>query len=129
VPYADPEAQRRYQREWAASRRREYVDGQVCAKCGSDERLELHHLDKTTKVSHRIWTWSRDRIEAELAKCEWWCRNCHEKHHAAEQRYDWDVCGTRVGYNKRGCRCERCKRWRRDDGRAYRARQLDAVAA
>lgn len=79
MPYADPERQREYMREWYARRRAEWFEGKVCVDCGSTDRLELDHVDPATKVSHRIWSWSKARREAELAKC---VVRCHDHHRA-----------------------------------------------
>lgn len=103
MPYSDPEMQRAYQREWAASRRREYLAGRVCVDCGSDGPLEIDHVDPNQKVSHRIWTWARPRLEAELEKCEPRCVSCHVKRHRRER--------LRHGIKRyqAGCRCEACR--------------------
>jgi hypothetical protein len=57
--------------------RSDWFAGKVCEKCGSPDNQELDHRDPATKVSHRIWTWSAGRREAELAKCRPLCRPCH----------------------------------------------------
>jgi 5-methylcytosine-specific restriction endonuclease McrA len=81
VPYRDPEAQRAYQREWCRRRRAEFLAGRSCAQCGATEDLEFHHVDPETKLSHRIWSWSKARIRAELAKCVVLCDPCHNDLH------------------------------------------------
>lgn len=77
MPYKDKEKQRQFQREWCAKRRREYFDGKVCVKCQSPYELELDHINPATKVHHCIWSWSKPRREAELAKCQPLCHDCH----------------------------------------------------
>lgn len=72
--------------------------------CREDE-LEIHHVDPDNKVSHRIWSWSRDRIEEELTKCEIRCKECHLDYHSKEKTLP---CGTDARYNS-GCRCRKCK--------------------
>jgi hypothetical protein len=64
-----------------------------CARCGESDPdcLQFHHIDPTTKeftVSNAVaHAWSRERILAEVAKCEVLCANCHLKHHwEARQR-------------------------------------------
>ena len=93
MPYANPEAQREYQRAWMAKRRREFLEGKSCAFCGSSDDLELHHFDPGAKTSHRLWSWSEEKRKAEIAKCMIVCRGCHTRHHA-EQRM--------LAYCKRG---------------------------
>lgn len=81
MPFADPEAQRAYQREWCARRRREFFAGKHCERCRATDHLELNHRDPTQKVSHRIWSWRWARIRAEAAKCEIVCSDCHKEEH------------------------------------------------
>jgi|ERR1019366_1002963 5-methylcytosine-specific restriction endonuclease McrA len=73
-----PAAQREYQRAWMADRRRAWLDGKVCAACGSPDDLEVDHVDPETKVAHAVWSWSSERREAELAKCQVLCEACHQ---------------------------------------------------
>lgn len=77
MPYKDPEAQRKYQREWVAARRTEYFQDKFCETCSTVENLELDHVDPETKVDNRIWSWSAARREIELAKCVVLCHDCH----------------------------------------------------
>ena len=77
MPYKDPEKQREYQRQWMADRRAEWFSGKSCVDCGSTEALELDHVDPSIKIDHKVWSWSLERREAELAKCE---ARCHRKY-------------------------------------------------
>jgi 5-methylcytosine-specific restriction endonuclease McrA len=77
MPYKDWAKQREYQRQYRERRRAEVFKDQRCARCGATENLELHHIDPAEKLDHRIWFWSWQRIQNELAKCEILCRNCH----------------------------------------------------
>lgn len=76
--YKDPDKQREYQRQWKAARRAEFFKDKVCVRCGSTKNLELDHIDRSTKVSHNIWSWSKKRREAEIEKCQVLCRDCHK---------------------------------------------------
>lgn len=73
------------QKEWLYELKATYS----CARCGNaDFRvLEFHHADpsiKETEVSNALY-WSKDKINAEIAKCEVLCVNCHRSHHARER--------------------------------------------
>lgn len=70
---------RAYQREWVAKRRAEYFADKCCARCSSTENMELDHIDPRQKVSNSIWSWSAERRNIELAKCQILCRPCHVK--------------------------------------------------
>lgn len=82
MPYLNPESQKAAQAKWyqnaAKVRRKEWLaQNGPCRKCGSSKRLEVDHIDPMTKVSHRIWTWTEERRNVELAKCQVLCRRCH----------------------------------------------------
>lgn len=79
MPYRNPKRQRRYQREWLRRRRAEWIasQGGACARCGRTDWLEVDHIDPTTKVDHRVWSWSEERRVPELAKCQVLCKRCH----------------------------------------------------
>lgn len=80
MPYTDQDEKRRYQREWLARRRSEWIEKNgPCIDCGSTEDLQVDHVDASTKVSHRVWSWSAERRKAELAKCVVRCERCHLK--------------------------------------------------
>lgn len=101
---------REYQRNWMRNRRAEYFNGKSCNHCGSIHELELDHIDPTKKVSHKIWSWSAARREAELAKCQVLCSDCHAKKTAAERPKPKHG----GGMYKHGCRCHECVQWNRD---------------
>lgn len=110
MPYADPDKQKAYARSWIAARRATwFAENGPCVTCGSWERLELDHADPALKVHHAIWSWARERREAELAKCQALCRTCHQAKTVAENhaRFGTRGHGHRKTYEK-GCRCEPC---------------------
>ena len=77
MPYKDWSRQRDYQKAWKRARKAEFLGSARCYNCGSTEDLQLHHLDPEQKQSHRIWSWSRERILTELSKCVILCYECH----------------------------------------------------
>lgn len=77
----------------------EYLKDHPCIDCGEADPVVLefdHRGDKVTEISAaaymRAWTW--ERVEAEIAKCEVRCANCHKRKTAREQ--GWHKCGTVV---------------------------------
>jgi 5-methylcytosine-specific restriction endonuclease McrA len=107
MPYKDKEKRKEYARLWVAQRRAEFFDGKFCVKCGSAESLELDHIDPEEKIHHAIWSWSAERREAELAKCQVLCNTCHK-----EKTRAWYIETVGHGlnlYKRHGCRCDICK--------------------
>jgi hypothetical protein len=87
--YKDKEKQRAYQREWMARRRQEWFDENgPCVWCGSEDDLEIDHIDPMIKENNSVWSWSEERRKAELAKCRVLCHDCHEARHAKLSRQD-----------------------------------------
>lgn len=123
-PINDAGDRRRYQREWIARRRAEFFADKTCVDCGSTEQLELDRRETADTVNRRLWSWSTERREAELAKCEVRCSSCRCKRLAAEQMRH----GTRGRYEK-GCRCHACKEAKSRRNKAYRESHSDKLAA
>ena len=121
MPYKDKDKQRDYQRQWMIKRRATFFEGKSCVECGSTERLELDHIDPSTKTHHAVWSWSQKRRNAEIAKCQVLCYKCHKIKTSKEQSNP-DVHGTRNMYG-RGCRCRPCRNSQRDHIRRWRAKQ------
>lgn len=124
MPYSDPERQKQAQREWVARRRREFFAGKTCLWCGSSDDLRLHHRDPSRKVSHRIWSWSAARRDAEVAKCDVLCEACHGRAHAEARRVEAELRhphGTHQRYSL-GCKCVLCRRGKAEYNQALRER-------
>lgn len=119
MPYKDKEKQREYQRQWMARRREEWLEANgPCQFCGSGEDLEVDHIDPEHKVSHRVWSWSKERREAELANCRVLCSDCH-KERTAEYRRDQVQHGTATMYDL-ACRCVDCREFKRQKNARFR---------
>jgi hypothetical protein len=97
------------QREWVASRRRDYIirRGGCCENCESTLNLEFHHRNPEEKITHKIFSRTAVFIEAELAKCELLCRSCHRKSSVHKHKPMRHIHGTTTEY-RRGCRCTDC---------------------
>lgn len=79
MPYKSKSQQNEYQRLWMAKRRDAWFEGKTCADCSETENLELDHVDASKKVSHRIWSWSKIRMNEELEKCVARCSAHHKR--------------------------------------------------
>lgn len=80
MPYKDPKQQSAYQRERQRRVRDAwFMENGPCVDCGSEENLELDHVDPSTKESHKVWSWSKERRERELMKCVARCSTCNTK--------------------------------------------------
>lgn len=98
---------RKYQGAWLKARRQAWLDANgPCRKCGSSEKLEVDHVDPSTKVTHNVWSLSEAKRLAELAKCQVLCEKCHQKK-SDEERRRTVTHGTITEY-KFGCRCNLC---------------------
>lgn len=109
MPYNDPEKQKEFQKNRVRKTRADFFEGKICVFCGSSESLELDHIDKDTKESHKIWSWSEERRLKEKAKCRILCYACH-KERTRIQFTKPIVHGTMNCYRKRKCRCELCRK-------------------
>ena len=86
MPYKDRARQRAYQRECCAGRRALWLaEHGPCVECSSNVNLQVHHRDPEQKVSHKVWSWAIERRNAELAKCEVRCLDCHLLWHERTQ--------------------------------------------
>lgn len=79
----------------------------------------MHHKDPTKKVSHRIWSWSKQRRELELKKCVVLCGECH-KEATRLQRLSPHGTDTRYRSETAPCRCVRCTEAHRLEVARYR---------
>jgi len=75
----------------------------------------VDHVDPMTKdpmaVKHNaIWAWSMKRREAELAKCQVLCVECHLSKSAQERKVIGLQHGTEIMF-ERSCRCAVCVQW------------------
>jgi hypothetical protein len=99
---------RDYQLRWVKARRDAWFEEHgPCIKCGSWKDLELDHKDRTTKVDHKVWSWSQQRRDEELAKCQVLCKSCHITKTISELQRPIRHGSVRAYTNKK-CRCIIC---------------------
>lgn len=112
MTYKNSDKQREYQRLWIAKRRAEFFAGKRCSIwwCGSTTNLELDHIDPKSKIHHAIWSWAKERREAEISKCQILCEPCHMDKTISQMSRTYEH-GTGSMY-QRGCKCASCKVWK-----------------
>jgi len=132
MPYKDKAKQNAYSLKRMKDARHAWIktQGSSCANCNKSEPpFEVDHIDPATKVSHRIWSWSKERREIELAKCQLLCQACHQAKTARENsaRSNGYVHGD-SGYTrkKNPCRCTTCVEGHKQAKIDYRNRKRAA---
>lgn len=118
MPIKDRAARNAYQLAWHAERRASFFAGKSCVKCGSAQQLELDHIDREQKVSHRIWSWSAERRNVEIAKCQVLCHDCHLEKTISE--ISTANHGDTGSMYRKGCRCDECREAQRLRVQAWR---------
>jgi 5-methylcytosine-specific restriction endonuclease McrA len=102
--------------------------GGKCVRCGSIEDLQLDHRDPADKSFNigKLWSVSRVRYLAELAKCQLLCAECHTNKTLADrgQRPARGTHGTLSSY--RYCKCRRCRAAKSKYERERRAAKVAA---
>lgn len=117
---------RRYQQLWHYRRRTQWLyENGPCARCGSIKSLEVHHVRPEDKIEHWVWSWRKERRDAELAKCEVLCRKCHLIQTGKD--FGWWKHGAR-GYQN-GCRCEECRAGHNARAKDYTRRKRESREA
>lgn len=118
------EKKRVYQLGWIQKRRQAWLDENgPCKQCGSSDRLEVDHIDPTTKEYNPSHIWSRnpDVRRKELAKCQVLCYECHKTKTRSEVALE-NYHGTITGYSSYRCRCSECRNAHRIGKAEYRRR-------
>lgn len=128
MPYKDKQKQNAYQNRHNLERRMMWInENGPCRQCGSFQDLQVDHINRLEKVSHRIWSWSKARREEELRKCQALCKECHKKKSISEISKPIQH-GTVYGY-RRKCRCEECMKAAREASRKFRLKKLASSPA
>jgi hypothetical protein len=85
MPYADPQKQREFQRDWKRRTKEWFWELKASLKCercsfSHPAAMHFHHRgdDKAGEVGRMATqNFNREVILAEIAKCEVLCANCH----------------------------------------------------
>lgn len=98
--------------------------GAKCIQCGSTEDLQFDHIDPTTKLFTlaKGSSFSEQRWQAELAKCQLLCQTCHTSKTLNDlgRIPAKDNHGTASCYVHARCRCELCVEGNRLRSRRYK---------
>lgn len=98
-----PETQKRCmdkRRKWII----EIKNSLLCKECGEKRIhcLDFHHRDpneKDFKLSSAIYRYSKERILAEISKCDVLCANCHRDYHWKENNKQGEDDGLSTTFN------------------------------
>lgn len=87
MPYKDIVKQRAMQLKYMQQRRAAWFAANgPCILCGSWNDLQLDHKSRLGKISHKVWSWSEERRNSELLKCQALCGPCHKEKTSKENR-------------------------------------------
>lgn len=104
--------------------------GGKCAKCPSTEALQFDHIDPAEKgwtITKFLAGASEARLQEELKKCQLLCGGCHQEKTLKDlgQENAKEVHGTLSSY--RYCKCELCRKAKREANRQYRLSRTAVV--
>lgn len=103
------EQKRKNNREFMAKRRSDWIAANgPCKHCGSNQKLEVDHINPLKKVKDAWQIWSLKDRNIELAKCQVLCHDCHLKKTKTEgtQRFLHDEVVELRQYVADGTSCE-----------------------
>jgi hypothetical protein len=96
----------------------EYLGGR-CKQCGSDNTLEIDHIDPASKAFNvaDMAGYSDAKFWREIKKCQLLCRSCHKKKTAVDLAWPEPLslvcpgCGTPFETRRRGTRVRKFCTW------------------
>lgn len=107
------ERMRQYMREYREKRLKaaRVKLGGKCVLCWSEANLEFDHIDPTTRIKPitTLTHASKKVFDAELAKCQLLCVQCHDRKTILERGHVPVEHGRASMYQHYGCRCLLCK--------------------
>lgn len=123
MAYKNKQKQLEYQVQWMKNRRDSWLsENGPCKNCGSEDNLEVDHINPIEKIDHKVWSWSEIRRREELAKCQVLCKKCH-KEKTRNTFLENRIHGLSNTY-KNGCRCNSCTIAQKLNQRNYRSKNI-----
>lgn len=123
MSYADKEKHNAYHRDYQKrryhKRRSEALQrlGNKCAVCGSQEEMEIDHIDFTNKsfsVS-RLWGVTESKFWDEIKKCQILCKFHHQEKTIGEIAIRRPLThGKYWAAYKHRCKCDLCEQYKKD---------------
>lgn len=112
----DKEKYNAYMKEYMQKRYYERMNlarerlGGKCVICSVQNDLEFDHINPDDKMFDISDGWNKplDIFLSEVDKCELKCNGHHKAKHESPH-------GTYGQYQRRGCRCDLCLQWRKDE--------------
>lgn len=116
----EPEKNKEYLRLRYLQSRREIfaLIGERCAICGSEDSLEVDHIDwrqKSMEMPGVITKGNRESVHEELKKCQALCKRHHSEktiRDRSEMRHKNVTHGKMYAWMKMKCQCEECNQAR-----------------
>lgn len=99
--------------------------GGKCRQCGSTKRLEFDHINPKRKdfVIGKMWSAAFELFYSELQRCQLLCHDCHW----AKTLQEMGRVSAKTNHGTisscRYCRCESCRKAKRDYMRRFRLRK------
>lgn len=114
-------------RYWKLKAEAHELLGGKCAECGSTDRLEMDHIDPSTKTVEvsRFCSMSRVRFLEELKLCQLLCYDHHKQKTVRERSVEHG--GGLTG--KKNCRCELCAPLKNAYSRQFKRKKRKRVSS
>ena len=130
MAYVTVRAANEYQYKYRQERRNKWLlENGPCKHCETWEKLEIDHIDPSTKGNFPgwgFWSYKEEVRNKELKKCQVLCEACHAKK-TKEERKRPIIHGTYNAYKHRKCHCSLCREAGREYNRGYIKRKQTTV--
>jgi hypothetical protein len=132
MPLKDKEKYNEYMKKYMLERyyevRKRILNllGNKCSICGSEDNLEIDHIDCKEKKFNiaKCHSLSEEKLLEEVSKCRLLCADCHHIKSIDERGHNSrDQHGTHVCYRYGKCRCDLCRKAQNEVTKEYRRKR------